>query len=203
MSGAAEWIHDRFTVCLVTATALHAAVVFGITFGVSIEPPPKIVETLEVVLVNWRSEETPEEPDFLAQAAQRGGGYEEEEKSRPANPLSGMFPNPNLGEEVMQGDAAIDEREIEVEEECLKLLALHQPVAADLRFVIAVLKVNNDLERAGDLAGSIAKRAVLLAKSSDMAIPGEPWKSIKSMVIPGGTRGSSSCNKLLVIFCGS
>ena len=101
MSGTAEWIHDRFTVCLVLATALHAAAVFGITFGLRMDPPPKFVETLEVVLVNWRSEETPDEPDYLAQAAQRGGG-EEEEKTRPANPLSGMFPNPNLGEDLMQ-----------------------------------------------------------------------------------------------------
>jgi protein TonB len=105
MSGASEWIHDRFTVCLVAATALHALVVFGISFGLRVDPPPEMVETLEVVLVNWRSEETPEEPDYLAQAAQRGGGEEEEEeKTRPANPLSGMFPNPNLGEDLMQAE---------------------------------------------------------------------------------------------------
>ena len=85
MSRVSEWTHDRFTVCLVTAIGLHAALVFGVTFGLKFEAPPKIVETLEVVLVNWRSEETPEDPDYLAQATQRGGG-EEEEKSRPTNP---------------------------------------------------------------------------------------------------------------------
>jgi len=112
MSGASEWIHDRFTVCLVGATALHAAAVFGITFGLDFEPPPKFVETLEVVLVNWRSEETPEKPDFLAQAAQRGGGYEEDwEITRPTQPLSGMFPNPNLGEDVMQSEEATPEEQ--------------------------------------------------------------------------------------------
>ena len=42
--------------------------------------------------------------------------------------------------------------EVDVEEECLKMLALYQPVAADLRFVVGVLKINNDLERMGDLA---------------------------------------------------
>lgn len=103
MNGTAEWIHDRFTVCLVGAIALHAALVFGISFGLGFKAPPKIVETLEVVLVNWRSEETPEDPDYLAQAAQRGGG-DEEEKSRPTNPLSGLFPNQNLGEDVMQAE---------------------------------------------------------------------------------------------------
>jgi phosphate transport system protein len=64
---------------------------------------------------------------------------------------------------VMDGDVEIDRREVAIEEECLKLLALHQPVASDLRFVIATLKVNNDLERIGDLAVNIADRARLLA----------------------------------------
>jgi phosphate transport system protein len=67
--------------------------------------------------------------------------------------------DPDLIEKVVEGDAVIDEREVEVEEECLKVLALHQPMAADLRFVVAVLKVNNDLERMGDLASTMAKRA--------------------------------------------
>jgi len=67
--------------------------------------------------------------------------------------------NPALIDEVLEGDREIDEREVEVEEECLKVMALHQPMAADLRFVIAVLKVNNDLERMGDLAGNIARRS--------------------------------------------
>jgi phosphate transport system protein len=49
-----------------------------------------------------------------------------------------------------------------VEEECLKLLALHQPVAIDLRFIVAVLKINNDLERIADLAANIADRVVIL-----------------------------------------
>jgi len=61
-------------------------------------------------------------------------------------------------------DFEIDNMEVSVEEECLKLLALHQPVAIDLRFIIAVLKLNNDLERIGDLAVNIAERAVYIAK---------------------------------------
>ncbi len=66
--------------------------------------------------------------------------------------------DPALIDEIIAGDQVIDQREVEVEEECLKVLALHQPMAADLRFVIAVLKVNNDLERMGDLASNIARR---------------------------------------------
>jgi phosphate transport system protein len=64
----------------------------------------------------------------------------------------------SLIDEIVAGDEVIDHREVEVEEECLKVMALHQPMAADLRFVISVLKVNNDLERMGDLACNIARR---------------------------------------------
>jgi len=64
---------------------------------------------------------------------------------------------------IIESDYQIDQAEVEVEEECLKILALHQPVAIDLRFIIAVLKINNDLERIGDLAVNIAERAVFLA----------------------------------------
>lgn len=67
-----------------------------------------------------------------------------------------------LGVKVVEADDEIDRLEVEVEEECLKTLALHQPVAADLRFVITVLKINNDFERMGDLACNIAKRAIFL-----------------------------------------
>ncbi len=78
---------------------------------------------------------------------------------------------PNLAGQVLEGDRQIDQMEIEVEEECLKVLALHQPVAIDLRFIIAVLKINNDLERIGDLAGNIAWRAESLAKLAPVASP--------------------------------
>jgi phosphate transport system protein len=67
-----------------------------------------------------------------------------------------------LAREVIDTDPDIDHSEVEVEEECLKILALHQPVAIDLRFIVAVLKINNDLERIGDLAVNIAERAVYL-----------------------------------------
>lgn len=65
---------------------------------------------------------------------------------------------------VIENDNAIDRKEIEIEEECLKILALHQPVAGDLRYVVTCMKVNNELERIGDLGESIAKRACFIAK---------------------------------------
>ncbi len=72
-----------------------------------------------------------------------------------------------LIEMVIERDHEIDRRELEVEDECLKILALHQPMAADLRFVVAVLKVNNDLERMGDLAVTIAKRSRITERKPD------------------------------------
>jgi len=66
----------------------------------------------------------------------------------------------DLAQKVIDGDEEIDRREVELEEDCLKALALHQPVATDLRFVTACLKIDNDLERVGDLAANIAERVI-------------------------------------------
>jgi phosphate transport system protein len=76
-----------------------------------------------------------------------------------------------LAEEARQADLRIDEMEVEVEEECLKALALYQPVAVDLRFIVAVLKINNDLERIGDLAVNIADRAHMICEHPPIEMP--------------------------------
>lgn len=76
-----------------------------------------------------------------------------------------------LANQIVKSDYEVDELEVEIEEECLKVLALHQPVAKDLRFIIAVLKINNDLERVGDLAVNIAERAVVLAGKPSSCMP--------------------------------
>jgi len=68
-----------------------------------------------------------------------------------------------LAAEVAAKDKAIDEFEIDVEEECLLTLALHQPVAQDLRFIVSVIKINKDLERIGDKAAHIAKQVQILS----------------------------------------
>ena len=73
--------------------------------------------------------------------------------------------------EVMQTDLQIDQMEVEVEEDCLKILALHQPVAIDLRFIISVLKINSDLERVGDMAANIAERAAFLSEKRTLDLP--------------------------------
>lgn len=68
-----------------------------------------------------------------------------------------------LAQWVIDSDYEVDDREIEVEEECLKILALYQPVATDLRLIVAVIKINNDLERIADYAGNIARRFIISA----------------------------------------
>lgn len=69
---------------------------------------------------------------------------------------------------AIKQDDAIDKMEIKVEEECLKILALFQPVAIDLRYIISILKINSDLERVGDLAVSIAQRILHIHTLKDM-----------------------------------
>jgi phosphate transport system protein len=73
--------------------------------------------------------------------------------------------------EIILLDNKVDQMELDVEEECLKLLALYQPVAIDLRFIVAILKMNNDLERIGDLAVNMAEAAVFLSRREPVKIP--------------------------------
>jgi phosphate transport system protein len=77
----------------------------------------------------------------------------------------------DMAVEVIEYDDEIDTKEVQTEEECLKILALHQPVASDLRFVIGAMKVNNDLERMGDLAVNIAERVCYLAEHPPLGVP--------------------------------
>ncbi len=60
-------------------------------------------------------------------------------------------------QEVMRGDGPINDMQLEIDDRCFKLLALHQPVAIDLRTIVAAVKINSDLERVGDLAVNIAE----------------------------------------------
>lgn len=76
-----------------------------------------------------------------------------------------------LARKVIESDIEIDELEVDIEEECQKILALHQPVAHDLRYIIAVLKINAELERIGDASVNIAERAVVLSETTRVDIP--------------------------------
>jgi phosphate transport system protein len=76
-----------------------------------------------------------------------------------------------LAREVIAGDSEIDREENHIDEECLKILALHQPVAGDLRRIAAGLMINTDLERMADLAEEIAERAIHLASPPLLPVP--------------------------------
>ncbi len=74
--------------------------------------------------------------------------------------------DPTLAEQVFADDKAIDRMEVDIEEACIQLLALQQPLASDLRLITSALKISNDLERAGDHAVNIAGHAKRLAASA-------------------------------------
>src|SRR3989304_6004444 len=77
----------------------------------------------------------------------------------------------DLSSEVVDSERQIDIREVKIEEECLKILALHQPVAVDLRRTATVLKINTELERIADLTVNIAERTSSLTDHLDFEIP--------------------------------
>jgi phosphate transport system protein len=77
----------------------------------------------------------------------------------------------DIASEVAATEIEINVREVKIEEDCLKILALHQPVAVDLRRTATVLKINSELERIADLAVNIAERTIALAEHPEFEIP--------------------------------
>ena len=98
-----------------------------------------------------------EELDLLKSRLLEMGGLAEERVRRAVEGLTGR--DVALIDAVLAGDEPINALHIEIDDRCLKILALHQPVAADLRAVMAAVKINTDLERVGDLAVNIAEAA--------------------------------------------
>lgn len=91
----------------------------------------------------------------------------------------------DLAKEIIESDESADIKEVEIEEDCLKVMALHTPVANDLRFLVATLKINNDLERVCDLACNIAKRVKYLAKQGPHSNPFDfetMWSKVLTML---------------------
>lgn len=79
--------------------------------------------------------------------------------------------NGDLARQVVQSDREIDRMGIELEEECLEVLALHQPVASDLRFIVGIFKMSQNLERIGDMAANIARNVIDLQAEDPLVIP--------------------------------
>ncbi len=86
-----------------------------------------------------------------------------------------------LARKIIEKDRVIDESEIEIEEECLKLVALYQPIANDLRFLMSTLKINNDLERIADLASNICEGVTYIA-SMDQLDMRDPFENMTARV---------------------
>ncbi|MBN1673257.1 MAG: phosphate signaling complex protein PhoU [Kiritimatiellae bacterium] len=78
-----------------------------------------------------------------------------------------------LAQQVIASDVSIDDAEVDLEEDCLKILALYHPANDDLRLVVAVLKINAMLERIGDLAVNIAERSVFLVDAAEIELPAD------------------------------
>jgi len=96
-----------------------------------------------------------EELDQLKQRLLTMGGLAEE---RVRTAVRGLVDGePKLMTEVIRGDTEVNRLHVEIDDRCFKLLALHQPMASDLRTIVAAVKINSDLERVGDLAVNIAE----------------------------------------------
>jgi len=73
-----------------------------------------------------------------------------------------------LARKVICDDSEIDQRDVEIEEKCIRILALRQPTARDLRFITTAIKINGHLERIGDMAANIAEKAIILSEEPPM-----------------------------------
>jgi phosphate transport system protein len=96
----------------------------------------------------------------------RMGGLVEQQIARAIESL--VERDSDLAREVIRRDREVNQLDIMVDEECLKVIALHQPAAGDLRFVTTALKVNTDLERIGDMAVNICERALELNEEPNL-----------------------------------
>ena len=98
-----------------------------------------------------------EELDELKQRLLVMGGLAEERLRTAVHAL--VERDGDLMAEVIRGDEAVNSLHLEIDDRCFKLLALHQPMAVDLRTIVAAFKINTDLERVGDLAVNVAEAA--------------------------------------------
>lgn len=156
-----------------------------------LRPPPFIPHSAFIIHHFPMSHHLFRQIEKLKQKILLVGTYVEEAIAKAVDSL--VNKDQELAAAVISSDDEIDRLEVEVEEECLKTLALYQPVAADLRFVIAVLKINNDLERMGDLATNMAKRAIFLAQCERPELIGD----IRTMAVKAQSMVKNSLDALV------
>jgi len=168
-------------VFFVLAVALHALLFLSVSFGISLKSVPRLADTLDVVLVQWRSEKEPEKADYLAQATQTGGG-ETSEKSRPSEPVSGEIPTPLQGQDTQQAKEQLPVPEVEVREivavesdeaPALQQTAVEQPefeqpdAAQLMRQSMEMASLQPELSRQRQWKSKIPKREFISANTKE------------------------------------
>ncbi len=176
-----SWLEDRFKLFLVLATALHALVLLGVNFEVGLKSSSRLADTLDVVLVKWRSENAPEEAEFLAQASQQGGG-DVAENLRPAQEVSGELPIPEQGQDEQQSslELPIPEQEtreiVALEAETAEVLEqtrseqpdTEQPSAAHLmRQSMEIASLQPELSRQAQWKSKLPRRKFISAHTQE------------------------------------
>ncbi|MFT5371227.1 MAG: protein TonB [Lysobacterales bacterium] len=139
-------MNDSFAVALMLALSLHAAILLVLSFAFDINPLQKAVETLDVVLVNWRSEKAPEEADYLAQASQIGGG-ESNEASKPSQNFSSAIPTAGEGDMPEQLESQLPSETLESMPEVISA----NPDSRPVQQVTRVEQEEKDLPSAAEL----------------------------------------------------
>ena len=132
-----------------------------------------------------------DELETLQQRLLAMGGLAEERVREAVRSLTSR--DSSLVEHILIGDGAINDLHIEVDDRCFKLLALHQPMAADLRAIVAAVKINTDLERVGDLAVNIAEASndICSTRQSSRSSTSRGWPiSLKPCCAMHWTRSS-------------
>ncbi len=105
------WHHDPMMVAMLSAVALHAVIILFLGFQVIVKQPIDLAQHLDVVLVNWQSEEAPEDADYLAQANQKGGGTDED-NTRPAQRAQPPLPSLETDQYEISAEASAPEEQI-------------------------------------------------------------------------------------------
>jgi protein TonB len=174
--------NDRIAVSYLMALGLHVAVLLGVGFALDFKPLTQPLETLDVVLVNWRSETSPEDADFLAQASQQGGG-ESDEASRPSQDNPGASPGPADGEDPIDqqeqtssvADAAREQIIVEAEdlEHTQQITAIEQPepplpsAASLMQESMTMAKLQPGIQRHSDSKSKLPRRKWISANTRE------------------------------------
>jgi protein TonB len=176
-----EWVNDRFAISVVLALGLHAVVMLGLGFVMHLNPLDDAAESLDVVLVNFSSEEAPDEADFLAQANQQGGG-ESPEVERPSQEVSSVVPSEGEGlmpesTPPMPAEPSQESREQLVtagdEDEVPEETRIEQPqpdlpsMAELTRQRMEVAELQAQLEREKSFASRLKKRRFISANTRE------------------------------------